>query len=353
MKTFGIRIKFLVFVFVLFCTEKVWCQVKCSPPIDDACDDKCGGVSIGLSTDTNSFFCQGQIVSLQIDKLKTSDFDSFYVYWCDGFTDSYGPDLKTLTHTYDISEDDICKRRETKYYIWVVGKKICDEGASCREIGVDLKIRHKPRAIFDYTNSVCINNKVDFINLSCNVDEIMSDAYLWTFHDGMTSTSKNASKIYTSPGTYTVKLKVKNGCGEHEITQIITVVDYPDAVVNISATARDSIVCIGDTITLINKSNQWSNTNWIFLGTNNVPVNVLTDTTRWKLDKKIRNLEKRLPIDTIIYLDTIKFVVLEKTVSNRPLKFLLKSMNACDTVYWTWNLKVVDSTHNNLRRTFN
>jgi len=341
MKTFGIRIKFLVFVFVLFCTEKVWCQVTCSPPIDDACDDKCGGVSIGLSTDTNSFFCQGQIVSLQIDKLKTSDFDSFYVYWCDGFTDSYGPDLTTLTHTYDISEDDICKRRETKYYIWVVGKKICDEGASCREIGVDLKIRHKPRAIFDYTNSVCINNKVDFINLSCNVDETLSDAYLWTFHDGMTSTSKNASKIYTSPGTYTVKLKVKNGCGEHEIKQIITVVDYPDAVVNISAAARDSIVCIGDTITLINKSNQWSNTNWIFLGTNNVPVNVLTDTTRWKLDKKIRNLEKRLPIDTIIYLDTIKFVVLEKTVPNRPLKFQLKSMNACGTVYWTWNLKVV------------
>lgn len=338
MKTFGIRINIIVIHFLFLTIPNLVAQ--CPPPICNKAE--CGQVEIALAADANNVFCQGKSVKLQIDPSKTSSMDSFIVYWCDGdITRTSGSTLE-FPHTYNIPEDEICKQSSTDYFVYIIGKKECGNGMSCRTLAVSLTLKHEPRAKFDYTNSVCINNKVDFINQSCNVDETLSDAYLWTFHDGTTSTAKNASKTYTSPGTYTVRLKVKNECGENEITQIITVVDYPDAVVNISATAQDSVVCVGDTITLINRSNQWSNTNWVFLGNNNSPVNVLTDTTRWKLDQKIRNLEKKFPIDTIIYLDTIKFVVLQSTGTNF-LKFQLKSMNVCGTVIWTWNLKVVDA----------
>ncbi|MBK7633120.1 MAG: PKD domain-containing protein [Saprospiraceae bacterium] len=86
------------------------------------------------------------------------------------------------------------------------------------------------------------------------MDETMPGEYLWTFHDGKTDTTKNASKTYTIPGIYSVNLKVKNSCKvEHDTTHYIEVVDFPNTVVDISATAKDSIVCIGDRVMLINQ----------------------------------------------------------------------------------------------------
>jgi large repetitive protein len=183
-----------------------------------------------------------------------------------------------------------------------------------------------------------VDKKVDFINQSCNVDETLQDAYLWTFHDGTTSTVKNASKTYTSPGSYTVKLRVKNECGEHEITEIIDVVDFPNAVVNISATAQDSVVCVGDRVMLINKSNQWSKIKWKF------PANtVLNDTLKWKLVninkvvKGINSTNRQRRLDSLAVLDTIIFDVLQAGTYT----FEMMSENDCGTVVWKWKLKVV------------
>ncbi|MBL0025185.1 MAG: PKD domain-containing protein [Saprospiraceae bacterium] len=336
MKTFGIRISVVCTFCLLF--FEIYSQ-SCVPTVQQCNEAQCGGVQIALATDDNNVFCQGKNVILQIDQAKTSPMDSFFVYWCDGVLSKYSGNEFTFSHVYEVPENLVCAKPFSDYFVFVVGKKKCSLGLSCRTIGVSLTLNHEPRAKFTYANSVCINKKVDFTSTSCNVDEMLTGPYLWTFHDGTISTLKNPSKTYPAPGQYNVKLKVKNGCGENEITQLINVVDFPDAVVDISAEAQDSIVCVGDTITLINKSNKWSNISWIFPGLNTVSKNVLNDTLMWKLDPSIRKLEKIWPIDTINLLDTIKFIVLSP---NPALRFRLVSTNVCGTVNWSWNLKVLD-----------
>lgn len=332
MKTFGIRINIIVIHFLFLTIPNLVAQ--CPPPICNKAE--CGQVEIALAADANNVFCQGKTVKLQIDPSKTSSMDSFIVYWCDGdITRTSGSTLE-FPHTYNIPEDEICKQSSTDYFVYIIGKKECGNGMSCRTLAVSLTLKHEPRAKFDYKNSVCINNKVDFINQSCNVDETLSDAYLWTFHDGTTSTAKNASKTYTSPGTYTVRLKVKNECGENEITQIITVVDYPDALVNISATAQDSVVCVGDVVRLINQSNQWSNIKWKF------PVNNINrDTSNWKISHYLRKRDSLALglVDSIPFIDTL---VIE-TLRAGEYIFEMTSSNACGTVQWKFRLKVVES----------
>jgi PKD repeat protein len=54
------------------------------------------------------------------------------------------------------------------------------------------------------------------------------DNATWDFGDGGTSTSKSPSRTYTTPGTYTVKLKVQNTAGTApEITKSITIIQGP------------------------------------------------------------------------------------------------------------------------------
>ncbi|MBK7008398.1 MAG: hypothetical protein IPH36_07115 [Saprospiraceae bacterium] len=72
----------------------------------------------------------------------------------------------------------------TEYFIWVRGKKYCTEGASCRLIGVNLKIKHGPRATFNTKPEVCIDQMANFQSQSCNVDASLADAYIWDFGDG-------------------------------------------------------------------------------------------------------------------------------------------------------------------------
>ena len=66
---------------------------------------------------------------------------------------------------------------------------------------------------------------------------IGADEWLWSFGDGTTSAQQNPSHTYTTPGTYTVRLTVKNlqsGC-EHTRTGQVTIADE-DAIFNASQT---------------------------------------------------------------------------------------------------------------------
>ncbi len=348
MRMCGIRISLLLCLLTYYVDS--FCQVSCTPPSDPQCDDKCGGVSIGLSTDDNSIFCQAENVTIEIDKIKTSDFDSFFVYWCDGSIGRFGKNEYIYTHSYSIPEEEICKRKITEYFIWVRGKKYCSEGASCRLIGVNLKIKHAPRAKFTALQEVCVDKMASFQSQSCNVDESLDDAYIWDFGDGNTLTGKNSnpSHQYLTAGQYLVKLTVKNSCGSHMSTpQIINVVDYPNSDFSVSANVVNNKICVGDTICLIDKSNQWArNINiWTFPSNN-----VLTDTMNWKLISSIRKKEKKAPTDTIARLDTIKFVVLKPTGMNNPLKFILTADNACGPpVQKTFELNVIDRPTTNIQ----
>src|SRR5690554_4133289 len=70
-----------------------------------------------------------------------------------------------------------------------------------------------------------INEEVRFTNASEN-----ADSYTWHFGDGTTSTEANPTKIYTTPGLYTVRLTAVGKGGTGNYSMDLAVID-PDAVV--------------------------------------------------------------------------------------------------------------------------
>lgn len=72
-------------------------------------------------------------------------------------------------------------------------------------------------------------------------------AWLWNFGDGTTSTQQNPTKVYTQPGTYTVKLRVTNTLGADSITQsnYITISSF-----TVNVTSTPSPLCAGDSVQL-------------------------------------------------------------------------------------------------------
>ena len=229
MKIFGIGSS-IILIIILFSGGA---YSQCSPNPEICNLAQCGGVDIKLATDANNVFCQGSSVQLSIDPANTAQLDSFFVYWCDGVVGKYGGNEYTFTHNYIVPEDKVCNTSSSTYFVMIIGKKSCSNGISCRTVGVSVTLNHEPRAKFNLSE-VCAGSTFTFISNSCNVDETDPEAYLWTFHDGTTSTQKSPQKMYPIPGKYSVKLRVKNQCGFHEITQQISVVDKPYAVVVIS-----------------------------------------------------------------------------------------------------------------------
>lgn len=72
-------------------------------------------------------------------------------------------------------------------------------------------------------------------------------SYFWDFGNGNTSTSTNPSAIYIKPGTYTVKLVVRDGTGlvdSIERLHYVTVFKGPSA----SASTSKRTACVGETI---------------------------------------------------------------------------------------------------------
>lgn len=68
-----------------------------------------------------------------------------------------------------------------------------------------------------------INEEIRFTNASEN-----ADSYSWDFGDNTTSTEVNPTKIYTSPGLYTVKLKAVGPGGTGNYSVDLAIID-PDA----------------------------------------------------------------------------------------------------------------------------
>ncbi len=77
----------------------------------------------------------------------------------------------------------------------------------------------KPKALFDVIPSTesgiittCIDQQIDFTNLSTTNNGTSLVSYVWDFGDGNTSTAFEPSHTYLNPGSYEVILTVKNEC---------------------------------------------------------------------------------------------------------------------------------------------
>jgi PKD repeat protein len=338
MKTSGIKISLVGFIAFFSFNLRLFCQLQC--PCNE---DECGVVVSSFKIISDStIFCDGRPIEVQNNSTVTNV--SYFIWdWGDGTRDSVTT-MANQMHTYNISEQIVCGSKKSLFEICLLVVKNCGSTYSCHSNNSPVTVTHRPVARFNFINTVCINTNVNFINNSCNVNSNDPNAYLWTFHDGTTSTSINPPpKLFSTPGIFPVLLRVKNNCGNHDTLQFIQVVDSTDAKVNISGSARDSLVCVGDVVTLIDTSNIWSKGNvWTFPLNNN--QNVLRDTSNWIMAQHIRNREKVLPIDTINRLDTLIFTVKTPGTYN----FRLTSTNVCGMSTWTFPLRVVAAPTINL-----
>lgn len=78
-------------------------------------------------------------------------------------------------------------------------------------------------ADFTVPDTVCVNDSVSFINTSSPTPV----AALWSFGNGAFSTSPDGKTIYTTPGTYTIKLVSNFGACTDSITKQIVVSPKP------------------------------------------------------------------------------------------------------------------------------
>jgi gliding motility-associated-like protein len=113
------------------------------------------------------------------------------------------------------------------------------------------------RTSFTAPDSVCENEGISFVNTSSSA----ASATLWDFGDGTTSNLANPSKIYTTSGTYTVRLVQAYGACSDSATRIIKVRPRPTA----SFTADRTTFCqTPSTVSFTNTSANGASWLWNF-----------------------------------------------------------------------------------------
>ncbi|MEO6167181.1 MAG: PKD domain-containing protein [Chitinophagales bacterium] len=102
-------------------------------------------------------------------------------------------------------------------------------------------INELPVAAFNVIPASCVNSVVHFDDQSTTASGGVITQRNWTFGDGENSTAENPAHTYTSPGIYTVILKVTNtfGCTDEQSTNIVIA---PNANASFTSTATGLIV---------------------------------------------------------------------------------------------------------------
>jgi gliding motility-associated-like protein len=129
-------------------------------------------------------------------------------------------------------------------------------------------VTDKPTASFSNINNACKPLVANFNNTTFSY--FANASYEWDFGDLQTSTLKNPpQKIYSTPGTYTIRLVVRDSCGTDTFRRNITVYDLP-----VAQFSGDTSACTFDTLVFVNGSSNsnvfdWSMGNGVFFTTFN------------------------------------------------------------------------------------
>ncbi len=119
-------------------------------------------------------------------------------------------------------------------------------------------VTDKPKPSFANINSNCIPVTANFTNTT--ISYFNNPTFLWKFGDGTSSTQKNpTSKVYNTPGTYTVKLYVSDSCGTDSFSQTFTAYDLPTAIIS-----GDTVACTFDSASFRNNSTNSNTYSWSF-----------------------------------------------------------------------------------------
>jgi PKD repeat protein len=107
----------------------------------------------------------------------------------------------------------------------------------------------------------------------------------WDFGNGSTSSSQNPGCTYSTPGTYTVTLIVKNASGANAVRMTNYITVYPSPTVSFGNNLTGGVACVPGTVQFINYSTPGQGTivsdNWTFGdgGTSNQAAPTYTYTT--------------------------------------------------------------------------
>ena len=114
---------------------------------------------------------------------------------------------------------------------------------------VEVVVKQAAQASFTNIPSGCSPHQVNFNNTT--ISDFNSVTYSWDLGDNTTSSASNPpSKIYTTPGTYTVRLIASDSCGIDTFTNTFTVHSLPVA----SFDVPSSLVCSGASLFFNNTS---------------------------------------------------------------------------------------------------
>ncbi len=151
------------------------------------------------------------------------------------------------------------------YTIKLVVKNIC----SADSVTKTFTINDKPSAKFDSIIGSCIPVTVNYTNTSKSY--FINPTFDWDFGDGTGSTLKSpASKVYATAGNYTVRLIVKDSCGNDTFKRIFTAFGLPKAILS-----GDTVGCTFDSLTFKNQSTNSNQFDWNF-GDNTTASNNIT-----------------------------------------------------------------------------
>lgn len=135
------------------------------------------------------------------------------------------------------------------------------------------RVNDKPHAAFANITGTCAPVTVNFTNTSSSY--FNNPTYKWILGDSTTSTSANpASKVFNTPGNYTIKLMVSDTCGNDTFEQTFTAYGLPKA-----KFTSDTTGCTFDSITFVNQSTNSTTNIWSF-GDNSTLTNGLNATTK-------------------------------------------------------------------------
>ncbi|MFH2095418.1 MAG: PKD domain-containing protein, partial [Bacteroidota bacterium] len=106
----------------------------------------------------------------------------------------------------------------------------------------------------------CADEEIDFqYQESNNYTSTLNYSFLWDFGDGMTSTDRNPTHIFSSYGDYIVKLIVTSGCGSDSSVRMIHI----DAA-TIDFIADQTIISPGTNVNFTNLTSNASGYIWLF-----------------------------------------------------------------------------------------
>ncbi len=176
-----------------------------------------------------------------------------------GGSGTYNPSNSVLTATYTPSASEI-----SAGFVYLT--LTSSNNGNCNSVNdlIKLSFVAKPFANFNF-NNVCLNGTTNYSDFSLAGIGTITD-WQWTFGDNTTSTSQNPTHTFTTSGTYTTQLVVKNSDGCFDtIKKTPTVYPLPDANFGITRVCNGDILNLNfsdsSTVASPETVNQW---NWYF-----------------------------------------------------------------------------------------